>query len=68
MNKFLLIISILIPPLGLVYLLAAINLRIGYSKLFCGAPKTTVRQRIIAKMEAKGIAVPAWLKKEPKSC
>ncbi len=58
----------IILPVGLIYLFAAINLRQGYGNLFCGSPKPTVRGRIIESLESKGMPVPAWLRKQPKTC
>lgn len=70
MNKtWLIVISILIPPLGLIYLLAALNLNAGYSKLYCGAKEqATFRDKVVSKLEAKGLPVAKWLREKPKSC
>ncbi|MEO5357683.1 MAG: hypothetical protein H7844_10345 [Nitrospirae bacterium YQR-1] len=55
-------------PIGLIYLLAAINLSKGYSRLYCGGVKPSTRDIIIESMEDKGIPVPAWLKSKPAAC
>lgn len=68
MKRFFIIVGILIPPIGLIYLFAAINFALGYRKLYCGAGQPTFREQMIAKIEDKGIPVPLWLKKPAKSC
>ncbi|MBF0316660.1 MAG: hypothetical protein HQL04_00670 [Nitrospirae bacterium] len=55
-------------PLILVYGLSAINLRIGYSKMFCSEQQPTVKDRILRNMESRGLPVPMWLKKPSKTC
>ena len=55
-------------PIGLIYLLAAINLSKGYSRLYCGGVKPSTRDIIIESMEDRGIPVPAWLKTKPRVC
>ncbi|KJR43586.1 secreted protein [Candidatus Magnetoovum chiemensis] len=62
------LLAIIFFPLLPLYLFAALNLRSGYSKLFCGAQKQSTRDRIIEEMQTKGIPLPNWLKTKPKSC
>ncbi len=68
MNKLLLIFLVLVPPVGLIYLIAAINLRLGYRKLYCSGATPTFRERVIEKLNSKGLPIPSWLKKPAKSC
>ncbi|MBF0319914.1 MAG: hypothetical protein HQL01_08965 [Nitrospirae bacterium] len=58
----------LLLPIGLIYLLAAINMSKGYSKMFCGGVRPSTKDVIIEAMESKGIPVPYWLKTKQKSC
>ncbi len=62
------VFSPILLPVALIYGFAAINLRQGYGKLYCGGPRKTTRQRIIESLESKGLPIPEWVKKEPKSC
>ncbi|MBF0565608.1 MAG: hypothetical protein HQK89_10230 [Nitrospirae bacterium] len=55
-------------PIGLLYLFAAINLSKGYGKLFCGGVKPTTWQLMAGIMKEKGLPLPEWLVKTPKSC
>ncbi|MBF0608729.1 MAG: hypothetical protein SFH39_09310 [Candidatus Magnetobacterium sp. LHC-1] len=55
-------------PLILVYGLSAINLRIGYSRMFCSGPQPTVKDRVISNMESRGLPVPMWLRRPSKTC
>ncbi|KJU85383.1 membrane protein [Candidatus Magnetobacterium bavaricum] len=58
----------LLLPIILVYGLSAINLRIGYSKMFCSGPQPTVKDQILRNMESRGLPVPMWLKRPSKTC
>ncbi len=58
----------MIPPIGLLYLLAAINLRIGYSRLYCNGATPTFRDKVREKLEALNLPVPDWISKGPRSC
>jgi hypothetical protein len=55
-------------PIALVYLFAAVNLGMGYGKMFCGNPQPTFRDKVAHRLEEKGLPVPSWLRKKPKSC
>lgn len=55
-------------PIAAVYILAAVNMSKGYSKMFCGGVRPTTRDVIIEAMESKGIPIPLWLKSKQKSC
>jgi len=68
MNRLLILLAIRIPPIGFIYLFAAINLGMGYRKLFCSGATPTFRGRVIEKLESRGFPVPSWLRKEPESC
>ncbi|MEO5361019.1 MAG: hypothetical protein H7843_11330 [Nitrospirota bacterium] len=58
----------LLLPIALVYVLAAVNMSKGYSKMFCGGVRPSTKDVIIEAMESKGIPVPTWLKTKQKSC
>jgi hypothetical protein len=55
-------------PVALIYLFAALNLGAGYGKMYCGNPQPTFRDKVAQSLEQKGLPVPSWLRKKPKSC
>ncbi|MBF0344965.1 MAG: hypothetical protein HQL06_12135 [Nitrospirae bacterium] len=55
-------------PIVLVYALSAINLGIGYNRMFCHGPQPTFKDRVIQGMENRGLPIPMWLKRSSRSC
>ncbi|MBF0590466.1 MAG: hypothetical protein HQL02_00115 [Nitrospirae bacterium] len=55
-------------PIILVYGLSALNLRIGYSRMFCSGPRPSVKDQVIQGMTSRGLPVPMWLRKPSKTC
>ncbi|MBF0486868.1 MAG: hypothetical protein HQK98_01780 [Nitrospirae bacterium] len=76
MRKLLIVLAVIVVfpllplflPIALVYLLAAVNMSKGYSKMFCGGVKPSTKDVIIEAMASKGIPIPTWLLSKQKSC